>query len=176
MIRFWGQPKYAQDERFAYELFLREKIADQWTFPQNFGRFNAENIAILLAQTVKAVSKETQMLSINLDQPEFARADYLETLPQLQAQLPDMQLCVELTERPYGVAQAALVSAARTYQEAGLWVCIDDVGTGDNQLSLVQALSPYVQEYKFALQNFHDKKTSSRWCRHYYNFGANKPS
>lgn len=72
---------------------------------------------------------------------------------------------------------SALVSAARTYQEAGLWVCIDDVGTGDNQLSLVQALSPYVQEYKFALQNFHDKKkTSSRWCRHYYNFGANKPS
>jgi EAL domain-containing protein (putative c-di-GMP-specific phosphodiesterase class I) len=158
MIRFWGQPKYAQAERFAYELFLREKIADQWTFPQNFGRFDAEDIATLLAQTVKSISKETQMLSINLDQSEFARADYLEALPQLQAQLPEMQLCVELTERPYGVAKAALVSAARTYQEAGLWVCIDDVGTGDNQLALVQAMAPYVQEYKFALQNFHDKK------------------
>jgi EAL domain-containing protein (putative c-di-GMP-specific phosphodiesterase class I) len=158
MIRFWGQPKYAQDERFADELFLREKIADQWTFPQDFGRFDADDIATLLEQTVKSVRKETQMVSINLDQPEFSRADYLQALPKLQAKLPDMQLCVELTERPNDVAKAALVSAARTYQKAGLWVCIDDVGTGDNQLPLVQALAPYVQEYKFALQNFHDQK------------------
>ncbi len=158
MIRFWGQPKYAHDERFAYELFLREKVADQWTFPQDFGRFEAVDIAALLAQTVAAVDTDTQMVSINLDQPEFSRVDYLEALPKLQAQLPDMQLCVELTERPNGVALSALISAARTYQEAGLWVCLDDVGTGDNQLPLVKALAPYVQEYKFALQNFHDNK------------------
>ncbi|WP_125710324.1 EAL domain-containing protein [Lacticaseibacillus porcinae] len=158
MIRFWGQPKYAQAERFALELFLREKIGDQWTFPQDFGRFNAKDITTLLQQTVAAVPKAIQMVSINLDQPEFARADYLKALPQLQAQLPEMQLCVELTERPNGVAISALVAAAKVYQAGGLWVCIDDVGTGDNQPELVQALAPYVQEYKFALQNFHDQK------------------
>lgn len=158
MIRFWGQPKYAQDERFAYELFLREKIGDQWCFPRDFGRFEATDVADLLQETVTAVQADTQMVSINLDQPEFARADYLDALPKLQQQLPNMQLCVELTERPNGVAPAALVAAARAYQQGGLWVCIDDVGTGDNQLSLVHALAPYVREYKFALQNFHDKK------------------
>lgn len=158
MLRFWGQPKYADQEWFADELFLREYDGDQWRFPRAFGRFDGGTVASLLQATIQTLPANIQMVSLNLDQPEFVRADYLAALPRLQAACPDMQICVELTERPHGVATAALVAAAEVYQAAGLWACIDDVGTGANTIGLVQALAPYVHEYKFALQNFHDKK------------------
>lgn len=157
MLRFWGQPKYADQEMFAYELFLREYSGAQWRFPR-FSALDATAVIDLLIATVRSVAGEVQMVSINLDQPEFVRADYQRECARAQRACPGVQLCVELTERPYGVAVAALAAAAAAYQQAGLWVCIDDVGTGANDPELVHALAPSVTEVKFALQNFHDQK------------------
>lgn len=158
MLRFWGQPKYADRELLGYELFLREAEVDQWRFPKNFGVYAAEEIADLLIETVKALGNRAQLLSLNLDRPEFIRDDYVKEMARAQRACPQVQLCIELTERPGDVSAKQLISAASGYASAGLWVCIDDVGTGDNELDVVSELAPYVTEYKFALQNFHDQK------------------
>lgn len=158
MLRFWGQPKYADRELLGYELFLREAVADQWRFPQDFGAYSATEIADLLIETVKTLGNRAQLLSLNLDRPEFIREDYVKEMARAQRACPQVQICVELTERPGDVSAKQLIDAASGYASANLWVCIDDVGTGDNELEVVGELAPYVTEYKFALQNFHDQK------------------
>jgi EAL domain-containing protein (putative c-di-GMP-specific phosphodiesterase class I) len=97
-------------------------------------------------------------VSINLDQPEFIDSSYIEELGRAQRVCSDMQIVVELTERPAGATITQLIDAASAYKLQDLWVCLDDVGTGANQIDLVQAMSPYVMEYKFALQNYHNKR------------------
>lgn len=158
VLRFWGQPKYADRELLGYELFLREAAADQWRFPKDFGVYPAAEIADLLIETVKALGNRAQLLSLNLDRPEFIRDDYVKEMGRAQRACPQVQLCVELTERSGNVSAEQLIHAASGYASANLWVCIDDVGTGDNELEVVGELAPYVTEYKFALQNFHDQK------------------
>ncbi|KRM56294.1 EAL domain-containing protein [Lacticaseibacillus sharpeae] len=158
MIRFWGQDKYSQRELIGYELFLREYNDGQWRFPADFGKFTASEFAQTLVDTIGALPAGIQLVSINLDQPQFIDPQYIDQLGVAQRACPDTLIIVELTERPYNVPIAQLVTAAAAYQDLGLWVCLDDVGTGANQVDLVEALAPHVKEYKFALQNFHNKR------------------
>ena len=158
MIRFWGQDKYSQRELIGYELFLREYNDGQWRFPADFGKFTASEFAQTLVDTIGALPAGIQLVSINLDQPQFIDPQYINQLGVAQRACPDTLIIVELTERPYNVPIAQLVTAAAAYQDLGLWVCLDDVGTGANQVDLVEALAPHVKEYKFALQNFHNKR------------------
>lgn len=160
MIRFWGQPKYAaQNGKFiGYELFLREREGrdGQWQLPDDFGQFDAATITALLAKTCETLPKGLQLVSFNLDQAEFIDPAYIQLLAQLQAQLP-FELIIELTEHgdrsATPVTREALLQATEALAETGLHVCLDDVGTGENQLELVKALLPFTSEYKFALQN-----------------------
>lgn len=158
MIRFWGQDKYSERELIGYELFLREYADGQWRFPKDFGKFTAQEFASLLVDTIRALPAGIRLVSVNLDQPQFISPAYMDQLGMAQKLCPDMQIVVELTERAGNATVTQLVDAADTYKREGMWVCFDDVGTGANQLDLVNALAPYVMEYKFALQNFHNKR------------------
>lgn len=164
MIRLWGQPKYAAatGKLAGYELFLREKQdADgNWHLPEDFSKFSAKTMAHLIAATLKTLPKDFELVSFNLDQEQFIDPQYTDLLVRVQAQL-DYALVIELTERRvHGtktIALSDLVTAAKHFTEVGLRVCLDDVGTGENQAALVDALDPYVSEYKYALQNVRGK-------------------
>lgn len=158
MIRFWGQDKYADRELIGYELFLREYQDGQWRFPRDFGKFKANDFADLLTATIDALPTGVQLVSVNLDQPEFINEQYISQLGRVQHVCQNVQVIVELTERDRGVTHKQLTAAAAAYQAQGVWVCLDDVGTGANQLSLVEQMAPYLMEYKFALQNFHNQR------------------
>lgn len=160
MLRLWGQPKYAAatGKLAGYELFLREKQTDdgQWQLPNDFSKFSPSTMANLIGATLKTLPQDFELVSFNLDQEQFVDAHYIDVLVAVQAQL-DYSLVIELTERrghgTQAIELANLVDAAKHFQAAGLRVCLDDVGTGANQLALVDALDPYVSEYKYALQN-----------------------
>lgn len=158
MISFFGQPKYAKHEFIGYELFLREYVDGKWHFPEDFGKFDPTDFADALIATLHLVLGNTQMVSINLDPDDFVSPRYVTELGRAQIACPDVQIIVELTEHPGHVSLKQLAAAADSYRKQDLWVCLDDVGTGQNQIDLVTTLAPYVQEYKFALQNFHDQK------------------
>ncbi|WKF85101.1 EAL domain-containing protein [Lacticaseibacillus pantheris] len=160
MIRFWGQPKFSvpTGKLAGYELFLRERPTreGEWHLPADFGAFAVRDFDELLRATLATLPQDLQLVSLNLDQEQFVDPDYVAQLGRWH-QSGGPQLIIELTERmgvgANQVTPVRLVEAARIYQEAGLRVCVDDVGTGANQPELVDVLDPVVTEYKYALQN-----------------------
>lgn len=160
MIRFFAQPKYSITtvKLIGYELFIRERaiVGEDWQLPADFSQFKPQQITQLLAATLKTFPQGLSCISVNLDQEQFVDLNYCRLLQALQAQTP-IRLYVELTERQgNGTASTTLqnlVHAAQAYQQAGLAVCLDDVGTGMNQYELVRAMAAYTVEYKYALQN-----------------------
>lgn len=158
MLRFMSQEKYSARELIGYELFLRELKEGQWVFPKDFGKFSPKDIASLLVSTIKSLPDSIQLVSLNLDQPQFIDSKYATELGAAQRDCPDTQIIVELTEHKYGINTGQLRSAASALQQQRLWVCLDDVGTGANDITLAEQMSDVVQEYKFALQNFRGKR------------------
>ncbi|WP_461214727.1 EAL domain-containing protein [Lacticaseibacillus sp. GG6-2] len=158
MIRFFGQPKYRypqSDELIGYELLLREWQNGRWGVPTDFSQYSATDITELLRITLGALPATLPLISFNLDQAQFADAQFLRELTALAGELLHPEhLVVELTERDEHVASERLSQAAKQYADSGLRVCLDDVGTGANQAAMAMALLPYTVEYKFALQNF----------------------
>ncbi|KRK32578.1 EAL domain-containing protein [Loigolactobacillus bifermentans] len=160
MIRFFAQPKYSITtvKLVGYELFIREQatVGEDWRLPADFSQFKPQQIIHLLAETLKTFPQGLSCISFNLDQEQFVDLNYCRLLKTLQAQTP-IRLYVELTERQgKGTASTTLqelVHAAQAYQQAGLAVCLDDVGTGTNQYELVRTMAAYTVEYKYALQN-----------------------
>ncbi|WP_127849802.1 EAL domain-containing protein [Lacticaseibacillus hulanensis] len=160
MIRLWGQAQYSihTGKLSGYELFLREQKEENgpWALPADFSKIDPELMASLLAETMKTLPDGLQLIAFNLDQTQFIDPRYYDLLVALIDVAPD-NLILELTERHGDEAQKVevgdLVKAAKKYAAAGLVVCLDDVGTGENVEELVSALDPYVREYKYALQN-----------------------
>lgn len=155
MIRFFGQPKFdSQTQKLiGYEFLLREVHDGKWRLPTNFQQFDADTLSTLLCQTIQTLPQDLRLISFNLNQMQFVDPAYQPLLAQVQSKTT-IQLYVELTEQPSATQMADLMQAAAGFQRLGLMVCLDDVGTGANQINLVNLLAPYVVEYKFALQNF----------------------
>ena len=160
MIRLWGQAQYSIENKqlSGYELLLREQKGpgDPWRLPQNIATIDPQLMIQLLEQTLSTLPAGLDFVAFNLDESQFIQGDYFNLLTELSKKIP-FKLYIELTERlgaeDASVTLQQLVDAAERYQSAGLVVCLDDVGTGNNLRELVTALDPYVSEYKYALQN-----------------------
>lgn len=168
MIRFWGQPKFGPDQAkmIGYELFLREysQAQDQWLVPTDFSKFSARDVYQLLDATLNTFPQGLKLISFNLDQAQFVDDTYSNLIGAV-VQKHDFDLIVELTERVgagvYVITTESLVQAAKRFNDAGVKVCIDDIGTGLNQPALIAALDPYTVEYKYALQNVRGRLDSA---------------
>lgn len=158
MLKFYGQPKFRPNgdtqAPIGYELFIREYQNNQWCLPQDFCAITATQIQHLLSETVQAMPNNIELLSFNLEQIQFIDPIFCDVVTSVQEQT-DIQLFTELTERTDPrVTLNQLARAAKRFNDRDLLVCIDDVGTGDNTPELVLKLDDYIDEYKFALQNF----------------------
>ncbi len=158
MFRFFGQPKFDLDpnhhEPIGYELFIREWREDRWVLPEDFSKLSAPIIERLMDQIVAVMPPSVVMLSFNLEQDQFVNPEYMAMVLRVEAKTK-IRLFIELTERiARGVTEDQLVAAAKRYADAGLLVCVDDVGTGQNTPQMVLKMDGTVAEYKFALQNF----------------------
>lgn len=166
MIRFWGQPRFSIEthEMNGFELFIRQhdNVTGNWVVPKDFSVFGVEEVTTLLRKTIDVMPNGPLEVSFNLDQEQFVDDSYCQVLSAIEQQT-EVSISVELTERlgngDQVINMAKLKQAARAYYEAGIPVILDDVGTGKNQTDVVNALDPYVTEYKFALQNVRDAES-----------------
>lgn len=157
MLHFIGQPKFSGTEPhklIGYELFAREYQNGQWHLPADFNQITAVSIERMLLEVVSLMDPTIQLLSFNLEQRQFIDPEYAAAILRVQQQT-SIQLWTELTERAdETVTCQQLQEGAARFKQAGLSVCLDDVGTGANTKELALALGSAVTEYKFALQNF----------------------
>ncbi|WP_155287609.1 EAL domain-containing protein [Lacticaseibacillus zhaodongensis] len=158
MLRFYGQPKFNLDktdkEPVGYELFIREQRGENWVLPDDFTASTPEQIADLLMRTIAMLPEHVQLVSFNLEQCQFIDPAFTKAIAKVQA-TTNVEIFTELTERTDpNVTNDQLYAAAQRFHAAHLLVCMDDVGTGDNTPELVVALDDFIDEYKFALQNF----------------------
>lgn len=142
-----------QELAIGYELFIREYRDGHWILPEDFEAISAATLESLLLKSLQILPTETTLLSFNLEQTQFIDPQYADMIARVQAQT-QIRLFTELTERNNpAVTVSQLLGASQHFKQLGLLVCVDDVGTGDNQPTLVMQLDDYVDEYKFALQN-----------------------
>lgn len=139
----------------GYELLMREQVNDQWRVPMDFSLITPSLFAPIVAEAIHHLPGKTKAM-INLDHDQFVDRQMLQALVAVQQQVPDHQLIIELTEHSNGVSvlETALVDAAHFINAHGLKLSLDDVGSGENQISLLRPLLPFSVEVKFALQNF----------------------
>lgn len=163
MLCFWGQPRFSRKpfSAFGYELFLREGEPGKWRVPNDFSQFSAQQIIDLLVKTVPQLVPKIPNISINADVDQFIDPAFYQRFSQVKQLLPMINLAIELTEHPSAqrITATKLVTAAASFNQFGMRVILDDVGSGNNQLARVQLLNPYVHEYKFAIQNFRPAST-----------------
>jgi EAL domain-containing protein (putative c-di-GMP-specific phosphodiesterase class I) len=162
MYRFWGQLKFQLgDDRLepiGYEMFLRKKIGGEWVLPHSFNEIGVDDFVDCLEATMDAMPSSVKHVSVNLEQGHFVNEVYFQRLRRLTGRF-NFHFAVELVERKDpNVTNEQLRKFARRYYESGIGVCIDDVGTGANDMCLVEQLNPYVEEYKFAIQNVRNQK------------------
>lgn len=158
MLRFWGQPKFSREplEPIGYELFLREYNTGNWEIPTDFSKFTATQITDLLTRTTPEFPQKMKHISINLDIDQFVDPVFLQAFFAIKQQLSGIHLSIELTERTgqLNISPSQLATAAKRFNDAGFYIILDDVSSGDNQLARVKLLNDFVHEYKFAIQNF----------------------
>ncbi|WP_262316172.1 EAL domain-containing protein [Lacticaseibacillus parakribbianus] len=157
MLQFFGQPKFnpsdASGRPVGYELFMRQRVGNEWRLPTDFNAITAATLERLLIDTVAGLPASVRLVSFNLERRQFIDPAYLAAIARAQATTP-IALYIELTERPdSSVSTQALAVAAHRFAAAGFTVVLDDVGTAANDSALMLLLNRDVQEYKFALQN-----------------------
>lgn len=157
MDTFYGQPKFelAALDRNAvgYELLIRRHHKGQWLLPEDFTKLPPEQFQILLQQALATMPATISAVSFNLERVHFVDPRFLAMVATVQASTT-IHLTVELTERhDPTIDNAKIIEAAKAFFAAGIAVCIDDVGSGNNLPGLVEAMTPYVTSYKFGLQN-----------------------
>ncbi|WP_412989850.1 EAL domain-containing protein [Pediococcus siamensis] len=164
MITFFGQPKYSGNEVqkriIGYELLMRVFKEGKWQTQTDFHQVSPEELEALALQVIGHVSKQVKIFSINLEDYQFVDPAFLEMLKDLK-QKTATDLYIELTERSnHDVSQTELISFIQKYDQSGLKICVDDVGTGRNSRENIEKMRCFVTEFKFALQNFRPKEDS----------------
>ncbi|GEO68913.1 EAL domain-containing protein [Levilactobacillus acidifarinae] len=160
MYRFFAQPQVDQLNHhiFGYEALLRKQKDDAWVLPDSFTEISVADQAQLLQRTATAlnVSATNQRLAFNLNNQQFRAPQTLDVILALKAQLGTINLSIELTEAP---TLAEVTHFSQVLHQHGIKLVIDDVGTGSNTYPNVAAFLPFVDEIKFAMQNFRSAGT-----------------
>lgn len=161
MYRYFIQPQLnkVNNSLIGYELLIRHLTADGWRPPKYFSDIPATTIAGMLTATTAKLVLKIGSVSVNLNRTQMMNAEINDALIQSQDQLRPLKLNVELTEEPgdESITNADLEPMLERFRQRGMELCLDDVGTGDNQYEEIKELLPYVSELKFALQNFDEE-------------------
>ncbi|WP_461213591.1 EAL domain-containing protein [Lacticaseibacillus sp. GG6-2] len=155
-LTFFGQPQYSgklASDVVGYELLIRQRVGNHWLLPTDLTALPPAPFERLLREAISSLPTMPAHISLNLERRHFVDPRFLEMILHVQADTT-ARLTVELTERnDTTVKNQEIIATARRYFEAGIDLCIDDIGLGDNLPGFVEALSPYVSSYKFNLQN-----------------------
>jgi FOG: EAL domain len=149
-------------------------VAGNWQFPKSFSQIHGHEFSQLLAATLALMSTDIQLVSINLDREQFIEEAYICELGRVQEAYPQIQVVVELTEHDGKVTNRQLIDAAARYVQSRIWICLDDVGTGDNQISLCNKLIRTSVSTNLPCKTFMVKKTMRRVSARIFSFGVSR--
>lgn len=162
MYRYFVQPQVDryQNSVVGYETLIREQCEDgHWQLPADFEAIPFETQLLLLRDVVATLGKKVHFISVNLNRAQFTDSAVINALISFQQQVHPVRIVAELTEEVLITPQSSqeILASAELLSLSGVQLSLDDVGTGENQLSRIQPLLPYTTEIKFAIQNFrHD--------------------
>lgn len=162
MYRYFVQPQVDryQNSVVGYETLIREQCEDgHWQLPADFEAIPFETQLLLLRDVVATLGQKVHFISVNLNRAQFTDTAVINALISFQQQVHPVRIVAELTEEVLITPQSSqeILASAELLSLSGVQLSLDDVGTGENQLSRIQPLLPYTTEIKFAIQNFrHD--------------------
>lgn len=166
MYRYFIQPQLNRftNSLIGYELLMKKYVGDHWEPPVRFADIPADIIADVLLETTKKLALKIGSVSVNLNRTQMMNPSISKAIAEAQDILRPMRVNIELTEEPAdeGITVADMEQHFKVFEQRGMELCIDDVGTGENQLDRISELIPYSSEIKFALQNFDEPFTDKK--------------
>lgn len=155
MYRFFVQPQVDQKQQsvFGYEVLLRKETDGHWSVPKNFTELSLAKQAQLLEKLAGQLKTKltNQVLALNLNREQAEDDLMLGTIIYLKKRLNPASLTIELTENP---TIAEVQKYSLFFHQHGIKLSIDDVGTGSNTFDRIQHVLPFVDQIKFAMQNY----------------------
>lgn len=155
MYRFFVQPQIDKNTNsiFGYEVLLREGENNDWHLPKDFNELPIDQQTSLLEETsltLKTASRN-KVLAFNLNRKQALDPFTLGEIIALKKRIDPAKLTIELTE---AVSLDEIKRFSMLLHQYGINLVIDDVGTGSNTYDNVKHLLPFVDQIKFAMQNF----------------------
>lgn len=158
MYRYFIQPQLNRinNTLIGYELLMKTYTKQGWRPPVSFSAIPAHTVADVLVATTSKLALKIPSVSVNLNRTQLLDEEVNSALIKAQNFLRPVKLVVELTEEPTDrrITFDELTPQIKRYLDRGMELSLDDVDSGDNDFSHVEALLPYASEIKFALQNF----------------------
>ncbi len=140
----------------GYELLLRQRVENGWGPVTNFADVPAEIIAKKIVTIAHQLYTKVPFLSVNVNRTQLMNQEVVKALIKIQKSLRPVQIQVELTEDDpeTTISEKHVMAQLQYFKAHGMTVSIDDVDCGCNTQDQVNLLLPFVNEIKFALQNF----------------------
>ncbi|MFC6259888.1 EAL domain-containing protein [Levilactobacillus fujinensis] len=156
MYRFFVQPQInAVTQKLAgYELLLRSYCHDYWVTPTDFTAVPMDQQVSLSYQEITNILKDHQNnpeISFNLNREQFTNRTTIGHLIHLKKSIKNLNLTVELTEAP---TLEELHRYVALYKAFDIKLSLDDVGTDNAWCPAIQDVLPFMDNIKFAMQNF----------------------
>ncbi|AVK61144.1 EAL domain-containing protein [Lactobacillus sp. CBA3605] len=154
MYRFFVQPQVDQSQQsiFGYELLLRKETHGKWAIPATFTELSLKKQAGLLEELAGQLATKVtnRVLALNLNREQTEDKLMLGTIIYLKKRLNPAALTIEFTENP---TVKEIQKYSVLFHQHGIKLSIDDVGTGSNTFDNIEAVLPFVDQIKFAMQN-----------------------
>ncbi|MFD1671501.1 EAL domain-containing protein [Agrilactobacillus yilanensis] len=162
MYRYFIQPQLNKFTKslIGYEMLIRKFEDGHWQLPKNFASIPIHTQVELLKQTAVELSLKIGSVSINLNRSQFVDQEMAAALLDAQHHIYPVSLIVEVTEESVDkdISEEQMLKQIDLYQQHGIQLSLDDVGTGENTFINIEPLLDGASEIKLAMQNFRQEK------------------
>jgi len=166
VYRYFIQPQLNKftNSLVGYETLIRKYDEKHWSLPQNFEAIPVDEQVSLLKKTAHRIGLKVGSISFNLNRRQFIDPQMAAALIGVQREIFPVELIIEVTEEESDklVSDDQLLESVKHYTKHGIQVSADDVGSGGNTYDSIKFLLPYIDEIKFAMQNFRSEHRESQ--------------
>ena len=162
MYRYFLQPQLdvSNNSLIGYELLIRQKVADKWVLPHNFASIPIDVQADLIRRTAQKLMLKIGSVSFNTNRSQFIDNTIAQAILSAQQQIYPLNLVLEVTEEATddAITDQQIIDQVHFFDQHGIQLSLDDVGTGINTYDHLKPVLPYASEIKFAMQNFRQER------------------
>lgn len=158
MYRYFLQPQLdaSNNSLIGYELLIRQRVDGKWVLPHDFASIPIDVQADLIRRTAQKLLLKIGSVSFNTNQSQFIDGRIAEAIITAQKQIYPINLVLEVTEEKTDehITNRQIIDQVHYFDEHGIQLSLDDIGTGINTYGHLKPILPYASEIKFAMQNF----------------------